>query len=175
MRRLWPASRRPMHEGRGSTWRPLPDAAMHDLIERSPVEPLKRPERTVCRVAERDKICEEVVVREGEDLPSELLILYGRVARDDGDRSGGAANVPRPLPNPSEVAELVAVGHQHEVPRLPVLRRRRKPASLEDPRQVLLAHQMRPPTPTSHEAAPARGRFALACGPGERVRLGRIS
>ena len=46
---------------------------MHDLIKRSPVEPLERPKRTVCRVAERDQICKEVVVREGEDLPSELL------------------------------------------------------------------------------------------------------
>jgi DNA-binding SARP family transcriptional activator len=37
------------------------------------------------------------------------------------------------------VAELIEVGHQHEVPRLPVLRRRRQPARLEDPRQLLLA------------------------------------
>ena len=62
---------------------------MHDLIERSPVEPLERPERTVCRVAERDEICEEVVVREGEDLPSELLILYGRVAGADPEVGRG--------------------------------------------------------------------------------------
>ncbi len=116
---------------------------MHDLIKRSPVEPLERPKRTVCRVAERDQICKEVIVREGEDLPSELLILYRgvagtdpevgrgqhhqhrrvaevvlqetgptiirRIRRDDRDRSSGATNVPRPLPNPSQVAELVAI------------------------------------------------------------------
>ena len=69
--------------------------------------------------------------------------IIRRIRRDDRDRSGGTANVPRPLPNPSQVAELVAVRHQHKVPRLPVLRRRREPARLEDRRQVLLAHRRR--------------------------------
>src|SRR6266542_4340336 len=39
----------------------LPAAAVHDLVERSPVEPLERSERSVGRVAERDEVCEEVV------------------------------------------------------------------------------------------------------------------
>ena len=68
----------------------------------------------------------EVVLQE----PGPTIVR--RIRRHDRDRSRGAANVPRALPDPSEVAELIAVGHQHEVPRLPVLRRRREPARLED-------------------------------------------
>ena len=49
---------------------------MHDLVERSPVEPLERPERPVGRVAEREEVGEEMILRETEDLPSKLLILH---------------------------------------------------------------------------------------------------
>src|SRR5437773_3895583 len=67
----------------------LPAAAVHDLVERSPVEPLERPERPVGRVAERDEECEEVLLWETEDLPSEPLILHGRVARADPEVGRG--------------------------------------------------------------------------------------
>jgi len=141
---------------------------MHDLVERSPVEPLERAEWPVGRVAEREEVREETVLRETEDLPSKLLILHRRMAcanaevgrgqhhqhrrvtqvvlqeprppivrripRNDRDCSRGAADVPRALPNPGEFAELIVVSHEHEVPRLPVLRRRRQPAGLENRR-----------------------------------------
>ena len=61
----------------------LPAAAVHDLVERSPVEPLERPQRPIGRVAERDEVCKEVVIREAEDLPGELFIVHGRVAGAD--------------------------------------------------------------------------------------------
>ena len=67
--------------------------------------------------------------------------IVRRIRCDDRNRSCGAAHVPRALPDPGEVAELVAVGHKHEVPRLPVLRQRCEPTRLKNLLQVLLVHR----------------------------------
>src|SRR5581483_3532901 len=69
------------------------------------------------------------------------LVLRDR--RDDRDRGGCTGDMPGSLPDARELSQLLAVGHDDEVPRLPVLRRRRKPAGLQDPPEVGLAHRPR--------------------------------
>src|SRR5262249_57020379 len=56
--------------------------------------------------------------------------------RDDGDRGGRAGDVREP-PHLRELHETLPVRHEHEVPRLPVDRRRRAPSRLEDPVEIL--------------------------------------
>ncbi len=55
----------------------LPASVVHDFVERPPVEPLEWSERPVRGVAEREEVCEEVVLGEAENLAGELLILHG--------------------------------------------------------------------------------------------------
>jgi hypothetical protein len=77
----------------------------------------------------------EVVLQEARPT------IVRRIRSHDPNRSRGAPDVPRTLPNPGEVVELIPVGHEHEVPRLPVLRRRRESARLENLGEVLFAHR----------------------------------
>ena len=65
-----------------------------------------------------------------------LLALVVEHRAEADDRRGRARDVRGAAPDLRELRQLRAIGHEHEVPRLPVARRRSAPAGLEDPVEI---------------------------------------
>ena len=65
---------------------------MHHVLERPPLWPSKRPQRAIGRVAERHEVRAEAIPREAEDIPREILVLYGGMPGAGGPAAMGSNN-----------------------------------------------------------------------------------
>src|SRR6266536_588720 len=92
--------------------RPLPVAAVHDVVERAPVGPLDRRERTVGGDAEGDQQGAEPVLGKAQEAPRELLVVDAGMGAADAEVGGGQHDAHRRLAQVEldQVAHLGVVG-----------------------------------------------------------------
>src|SRR6266540_2809315 len=92
--------------------RPLPVAAVHDVVERAPVGPLDRRERTVGGDAEGDQQGAEPVLGKAQEAPRELLVVDAGMSAADAEVGGGQHDAHRRLAQVEldQVAHLRVVG-----------------------------------------------------------------
>src|SRR6266511_2774644 len=92
--------------------RPLPVAAVHDVVERAPVGPLDRRERTVGGDAEGDQQGAEPVLGKAQEAPRELLVVDAGMSAADAEVGGGQHDAHRRLAQVEldQVAHLGVVG-----------------------------------------------------------------
>jgi hypothetical protein len=62
--------------------------------------------------------------------------------RDERDGRRGRGDVLRPAPHLRQLGQPAPIRDEHEVPRLPVLRRRRPPAGLQDALEVVIGQRL---------------------------------
>jgi len=77
--------------------RPLPVAAVHDVLERAPVGPLDRRERTVGGDAEGDQQGAEPVLGKAQQAPRELPVVDAGMGAADAEVGGGQHDAHRRL------------------------------------------------------------------------------
>src|SRR5215207_7123176 len=77
--------------------RPLPVAAVYHVLERAPVGPRDRPERAVGRDAKGDQPGAEMILREAQQAPRQLLVADRRVRAADAQVGRGQHDAHRRL------------------------------------------------------------------------------
>ena len=132
----------------------LPPSTMDDFVEWPPIWTCNDAQRPIGGVSHGQKVGEDPVVGEAQNLPGKVLVFdggmagaesqirgghrdrHGRLAQvvleqvraagvfglwgDDRYRRRGASDVPGTAPHACQALKLCPVGHDDEVPRLPV-------------------------------------------------------